>query len=185
MNKHPYWTAYSADKNGSVYGHTGNLLKPIAHHTGYLVYTIRQFGKQKQVRAHRFVWECLNGIIPEGMVINHLYGDKTNNHPSNLECVTQSENSRHAFEAGLRSGSPGSENSQSKLTEEGFLELVGLLPTHSNGEIGRKFGLHPNYVSLIRHKKRWKSRWKSLEESSETIRKEYTPSGVEAVGTER
>lgn len=185
MSKHPYWTAYSADKNGSVYGQNGQPMKPIAHHTGYHVYTIRQHGVQKQVRAHRFIWECLVGPIPEDKVLNHKDGDKTNNCLDNLECVTQQENTIHAFETGLRQGMPGEDNSQSKLTLEQFYELARMLDTHSNGQLGKIFGLHPNYVSLIRHKKRWISYWKLLEESSETIREEYASSDAEAGGTER
>ena len=185
MTKHPYWTAYSADKNGSVYGQSGQRLKPIIHHTGYVVYTIRQHGLQQQVRGHRFIWECLVGPIPEGLVINHKDGNKMNNCLDNLECVTHQRNCVHAFETGLRKGAAGEDNSRSKLSAKDFFDLVDMLPTCTNREIGDKFGLHPNYVSLIRHKKRWRALWKLVEESSETIRKEYTSSDVEAGGTER
>jgi len=161
--KHPYWSLYSADDNGSVYGQSNNLLKPINHHTGYIVYTIRQHGKMKQVRSHRFIWECHKGNIPDGKVINHLDGDKTNNQLENLEVVSQRRNATHAFELGLRTGGSGENNSMSKITNEQFIEVVKMFKDgHTNRTIGNRYGLHPNYVSLIRHKKRWRKAWESI-----------------------
>lgn len=51
--------------------------------------------------VHRLVWETFNGGIPEGLIINHLDGNKKNNDLSNLELMTHSENIRHAFDSGL------------------------------------------------------------------------------------
>lgn len=46
--------------------------------------------------VHRLVWEHVHGPIPEGMVINHINGVKTDNRIENLECVTEGENHDHA-----------------------------------------------------------------------------------------
>lgn len=46
--------------------------------------------------AHRLVWEAFNGPIPEGMVIDHIDGNRSNNALSNLRLVTQSENMSNA-----------------------------------------------------------------------------------------
>jgi hypothetical protein len=53
--------------------------------------------RQIAVPAHRIVWTVLRGPIPAGFEINHKDGDKANNHPSNLELVTPSENIRHSY----------------------------------------------------------------------------------------
>lgn len=59
-------------------------------------------GRQYSVPARRLVWAVLRGPIPPKMVVDHLDSDRTNNHPSNLEVVTQSENVRHSHRAGRR-----------------------------------------------------------------------------------
>ena len=41
---------------------------------------------------HRLVYETFNGPIPEGLKIDHIDGNRTNNALSNLRLVTQSEN---------------------------------------------------------------------------------------------
>ena len=41
---------------------------------------------------HRIIWELHFGPIPEGMVIDHIDRDKSNNRIENLRCVSQSSN---------------------------------------------------------------------------------------------
>ena len=48
--------------------------------------------KEKTVLSHRFVWECYNGIIPDGLVIDHINDDKIDNRLSNLQLLTTKEN---------------------------------------------------------------------------------------------
>ncbi|RKZ09925.1 hypothetical protein DRQ25_04675 [Candidatus Fermentibacteria bacterium] len=45
----------------------------------------------KRVRRPRKIYEELHGRIPEGCVIFHLDGDRYNDDPSNLVCVTRAE----------------------------------------------------------------------------------------------
>lgn len=52
--------------------------------------------------AHRMIWESVHGPIPQGMQINHINGIKTDNRIVNLELVTPSENTKHAYRLGLR-----------------------------------------------------------------------------------
>ncbi len=157
-SKHPYWSRYSASRNGSVYGSRGGELSPIKHHTGYLVITVRRDGEQKQVRVHRFLWECCVGEIPEDMVINYKDGNKHNNSLENLEVVSHKENVDHAWQVLNREVVVrGQDNGCSKITEEEAKEIIALCKKGwGNQELGRKYGLHPNYISLIRHNKRWR-----------------------------
>lgn len=156
--EHPYWSGYFATKNGSVYGKRGSVLSPIKHHTGYSVMTVRGRGKQKQLRIHRFVWECCVGPIPKDLVINHINGDKSDNSLENLELVSTQDNVIHAWDVlGRVSSNKGASHHNTKLTEQQAMQVIRLCGEGvSNKEIGGLYGLHPNYVSLIRHNKRWK-----------------------------
>lgn len=167
--EHPYWQGYFAAKNGSVFGQRVNYLKPILHHTGYTKLTLRKNGKQKQVSVHRFVWEAFNGAIPTDKVINHKDGDKTNNSLSNLELVSNKENTIHAYKTGLMKGKSGHTNSQAKLSKLDATNLIlDIVAGVKDKELSYKYGLHRNYVSYIRNRKRWRSLWEELE-SSQTI----------------
>jgi len=46
----------------------------------------------KHILIHRLIWEAFIGPIPEGMQINHINEDKTDNRLENLELVTPEEN---------------------------------------------------------------------------------------------
>lgn len=49
-------------------------------------------GIQKNYRVHRLVYMSFIGDIPNNKVIDHIDGNTSNNHVSNLGCVTHSEN---------------------------------------------------------------------------------------------
>ena len=80
---------YEVSKIGSVrsldYLHTGKakILKPQKTHNGYLQVYLYKDGKLKGFKVHRLVWEAFNGPIPEGMQVNHLNEDKTDNRLEN------------------------------------------------------------------------------------------------------
>ena len=50
---------------------------------------------RKNRTCHKFIWEHFNGEVPEGMEVNHLNHDKTDNRLSNLQLSTPKENNRH------------------------------------------------------------------------------------------
>lgn len=45
-------------------------------------------------RIHRMVWETHNGPIPEGCVVHHIDGDKSNNSIANLMLMDDAEHKR-------------------------------------------------------------------------------------------
>ena len=48
--------------------------------------------KVKKFQLHRLIYEVYNGKIPEGMLIDHIDNNKTNNNIDNLRLATDSEN---------------------------------------------------------------------------------------------
>lgn len=55
----------------------------------------------------------------------------------------------------------------SKLTNMEATNLIyDLIAGMNNVEAGEKYSLHPRYVSLIRHKRRWKTLWDRIERST-------------------
>ena len=67
---------------------TGKILNPSKDSGGYLQIIIRK----KRYSVHRLVWEMFNGSIPEGLDVNHIDEDKTNNRLDNLNLMTRKEN---------------------------------------------------------------------------------------------
>ena len=89
------YTDYYIDEYGVVYSTLkGDLTtrKSSINSGGYAYLPLCKGGKFVHKYIHRLVYETFIGEIPEGMVINHIDGDKLNNKLDNLECVTQRKN---------------------------------------------------------------------------------------------
>lgn len=78
------------------------ILSPKKEKNGYLRVTLYKTRKAKTVSVHRLVAEAFLGPCSGNMQINHKDGCKVNNHVSNLEYCTCSENIKHAYDAGLK-----------------------------------------------------------------------------------
>jgi hypothetical protein len=49
-------------------------------------------GERHMFQLHRVIWMAVNGDIPEGLEINHIDENKSNNSISNLNLMTRKEN---------------------------------------------------------------------------------------------
>ena len=93
----------------------GRILKERVGNKGYHLVTLSKNGECRVLSAHRVVAAAFIGPCPEGIQVNHIDGNKMNNHIENLEYVTQSENISHAYRIGIKS-QEGENNNASKLT---------------------------------------------------------------------
>lgn len=136
--------------NGHVYGATGKRISRVTS-GGYI--QVQRSGQTK-IQAHRLIWESVNGPIPEGMQINHINGIKTDNRIDNLECVTQQENIRHAYENGLINNS-GEKHGMAKLKDQQVRNIREAKGLHR--DIAVSFGVSRSTVTLIKAGKTWGS----------------------------
>jgi hypothetical protein len=75
----------------------GRELSQFLNPSGYLRVKLNN----KNVQIHSIIAELFLGKRPENLVVNHIDGNKLNNHPENLEYVTLAENTRHSVRTGL------------------------------------------------------------------------------------
>jgi hypothetical protein len=80
---------------------------------GYLAVQLSDGKKKKRQSVHRLVGKMFVNNPLNKQEINHIDGNKSNNHYSNLEWCTRSENLYHAYSTGLRI--PSQTNKSGKL----------------------------------------------------------------------
>ena len=94
---HPIFSNYAASKDGEILNvKTGRILKQNLSRHGYYQFKIsdKNLIKPKNYLIHRFEWDCVRGVIPEGFVIDHIDSVRTNNKIKNLQLLTLAENVR-------------------------------------------------------------------------------------------
>ena len=159
---------YEVSNYGNVHSLWFGKVKPIklldSH--GYLEFTVRNGkDKPKHMRVHVAVAEAFLGKRPKGLVINHKDGNKHNNHVSNLEYVTYSENNLHALRTGLRKPvdmrpfvKRGEEHCRAKVTEEQVKQFLKYHYETGYGcrRVAKHFGVSYGIVDSILIGKTWK-----------------------------
>ena len=98
MNKFPIidFPGYYITEEGKVF-HENKELKPEKTKKGYLRIGLQKNCKRYRKLIHVLVAEAFLSK-PNNMVqVNHINGNKTDNHVSNLEWITGSENVKHSY----------------------------------------------------------------------------------------
>lgn len=122
---------------------------------GYRVYSLHVGGIKKQVRGHRLVWISVYGMIPDGMVVDHINNNKMDNRISNLQLLTPQQNSTKAKEDGLYL--TGEDNPASKLLqrEKKAISFLYWGTNKTQKEIAKMYGISESRVQQIVHEKQW------------------------------
>lgn len=139
------------------------ILKSFDNGRGYRVVTTQSNNQKKNFYIHRIVAECFienSNNLPQ---VNHIDGDKSNNHYTNLEWCTADQNITHAMETGLIRHGENAPNV--KLTERDVLDI---LTAHSQnpsiclGALSTKYGVAVSVISRIISGVRWNRVWKKF-----------------------
>ena len=88
--------------NGHPLSYKGHIMKQTLAPNGYYVVNLRNGTKPHALTVHRLVAEAFIPNINCLPTINHIDGDKKNNHVSNLEWVSYGDNNVHALIHNLR-----------------------------------------------------------------------------------
>jgi hypothetical protein len=114
---------------------------------------------ERQVRAHRFAWELVNGPIPAGLSLCHSCDNPPCVRPDHLFVGTQRQNLEDMTRKGRRRSRPpvreqnGSANAMAKLTEEQVAHIKGMAAAgHYHDDIAARFGVTRANVSYVTRK---------------------------------
>lgn len=96
------WPGYLVSNTGLIYSkRRDRLLKASINSKGYFQVGLTNSDGWKSRQIHRLVAIAFVPGQFDGAVVNHIDGNKQNNHASNLEWITNADNVRHAFALGL------------------------------------------------------------------------------------
>lgn len=144
---------YSISEYGDLRNDTTNKIRKRTYTKNYCRYFITLKDKKFTNKfAHRLVAECFIEVDNEEMrklAINHIDGNKLNNHYTNLEYVTNKENTLHAIRNGLFS--PQDQSSKSVNAYDIYGNFIETFISES--EASRKLGINVGDVSEICNRK--------------------------------
>lgn len=144
---------YLVTEDGRIFNeNTGKELKQYNNGNGYLKLTLTIDRVQVQKLSHRIVAETY--LPNKSKEVNHKDGNRSNNHISNLEWVTGSENQKHAFRTGIRGS--GDQLYNAKFSTQDLNKIVNL---YKNGakkaEIAREMKCSCSTIGDILNGKRY------------------------------
>jgi len=142
---------YSITEDGRVYSHHRGIYRALSRDKyGYITTALHSYGIRKMAKVHRLVAGAYIPNPENKPCVNHIDGDKANNHVSNLEWCTQSENNLHAYKIGLKKG-----YRKPKLNEMQVRIIRRLKGQILLREAAKIFGVSFATISMIQNNKTW------------------------------
>lgn len=161
---------YKIDTDGNVYsservivrsdGKTQYVpmrkLKQVLNSSGYYTVVLYKDKKRYTKTIHRLIAEHFIECFIENGQVNHIDGNKLNNSIHNLEWVTPSENTRHAYNNGLCVFA----KTKIKRAKLSFEQVCEIRSKYSNNLkslsfIAKEYGVSRSTISRILRNERW------------------------------
>lgn len=89
---------------------------------------------------HRFVWETNHGVIPIGMEIDHINGDRQDNRIENLRLVTRQQNNFNREVKPMTNIKVVGGRYQVRITKDAKQHCLGTYDTLEEAQTVRKKG---------------------------------------------
>lgn len=119
---------------------------------GYFRVSLSKDGVNKTHKVHRLVAQAFIDNPNNLPQVNHIDGNKQNNHVDNLEWCTNSENQKHACKLGLKR-LDGEFNPQSKLSQSDVNNIRAVYKPRdkefSTVALAKKYGVHRKTITRI------------------------------------
>lgn len=142
----PGWEGYLASNEGKVYSvkvpgsrglldynHPHEMIPRDWGNRGRLrIYLRNNTQKKHAFSISHLVWMAFNNqlYVPEGMVIDHINCDPSDNRPENLQLITHSENIKRAYNYTRSAFMNGANNGSYKITTQ---QVGAILEDYQNG----------------------------------------------------
>lgn len=150
---------YYISNLGKVRSHKTSNTKIIdgwVSNAGYNRVTLRRHDKRYRRAVHRLVAEAFIPNPKNKSQVNHIDGDKLNNHVNNLEWVTSYENVKHSIKNNLNNPQKGEGHPFSKLKEEDVMRINERYDNgESSSEIAKDYPVNYRSVMDIVNGKTW------------------------------
>ncbi len=122
---------------------------------GYLRVGLSKDDVSVSITIHRLVASAFIENRDNKPFVNHIDGNKQNNHVNNLEWCTPKENGTHASKNNLYKSAKGSTHYRTSLTDSIVLNIRELAKTNSAAQIARDLNLSYAMVCQIVSRRRW------------------------------
>lgn len=149
---------YKVSNYGRVFSEkSGDVLKLVTHHKGYLKTQIYYMGKTKGFFVHRLVALAFIENPNDYSQVNHINGIKSDNSVGNLEWCSQSMNMKHARTNGLMNSPKGEDHYFARLKNEDVLSIRKLFKEgHTRRMLAKQYNCKPSNIKDIIMRRSWR-----------------------------
>lgn len=129
----------------------GKIMSQHTHSIGYKRISLHKNSVKHKLLVHRIVATAFISNPDNKPDINHIDGNPQNNYVGNLEWITESENTQHAYNLGLMKPRSGINNPMAKLTLRD-IEIIKMLYCNkrlSQRNIARQFGVSNTTIGKV------------------------------------